>query len=146
VNAKPKPKRKVIPIRKGRKGLTPAERMAQWKAQHQAGARLGAIKVENVEGSSARYIWRRLIARSRLPASARLVAMMLTMHGSAHGEDIYPSTIGLAGESGLSERTVCTQLDILACAGYIQRQPRGTGRKWAGTVYELYAPAARVEK
>jgi len=122
------------------------KRQQAWDAEHVCAKRAGAVRVESEEGRSARFIWTHLIAKSKLPMPAICIAHTLVLHGRADGSDIWPSTATLAAEANCTERCVCDQLDVLARAGYIWREPRNTGRKWAGTVYTLIAPQERLEE
>lgn len=129
-----------------RRAASPAvKRLQAWDAEHACARRAGAVRVESADGRAARFIWTRLVAKSRLPPGARLIAHTLVLHGRADGSDIYPSTATLAAEAGCSERVVCVHLATLARSGWIWREPRGSGTKWAGTLYTLCAPQTRLE-
>ena len=130
---------------KGRKRSPVVKRLQEWRAEHEAARRMDAVPVEDAEGRDARYIWTRLIAQSRLPMGARLIAHTLVLHGRTDGSRIWPSTAMLAAEAGCSERVACVHLATLARGGWIWREPRGSGTTWAGTRYTLCAPRARLE-
>ena len=73
--------------------------------------------------------WRKLIvAAERLPASARLVALVLSTHMDRNGGSCFPSLTRLQGESGLARSTVCLALDRLDREGLISRVRGGRGR------------------
>jgi DNA-binding transcriptional regulator YhcF (GntR family) len=110
-----------LQARAPRNTTTRAERLATWNAAHAAGLKFGP---ERVVGRDARYRWLDAILSSDLSRTTRLVAHSLARHGRVDGGNIFPSTRRLASESGLSERTVCTHLDLLVRQGFLRRQPR----------------------
>jgi len=100
---------------------TRAERLAAWNAAHAAAQKYGP---ERVHGRDARYRWLDAIRSGDLSRTTRLVAHSLVRHGKVNGNDIFPGTRLLAREAGLSERTVCTHLNILVRRGFLGRIPR----------------------
>ena len=94
----------------------------------------------NISGENAKYNWLRHIAKSDLPATSRLIAHTLCLHGRIDGSNIFPGTRVLAAESGLSERAVCTHLEQLVLHGFLWRTLKNIGRDWASTIYTLCVP------
>lgn len=69
-------------------------------------------------------------------AVTRLVMAALAKHMSADGSRCYPSTRTLAIATGLSERAVCTHLELATKAGWIEvRQRSGSGQGWRSNLY-----------
>lgn len=119
---------------------SPAGRALQWAAAFRAAQKHQPVAV------SDKYVWLRLIAKSELTSTTRLVAHTLCLHGQKDGCNVYPSTLTLAAETGLTERSVCTHIDILVRAGRLYREQRKTkGRDWAMTLYTLCAPKAVLD-
>jgi hypothetical protein len=92
------------------------------------------------------FTWRSVICDSELPASVRHVALVLSLHMSERGDSCFPRIDTLAGESGLTLRTVADNLKRLEKDGYLTREfdRRGKGR---GTKVEYRAtfPTTRGE-
>jgi hypothetical protein len=57
----------------------------------------------------------------------------------------WPTTKLLTAETGLSERSVCTHLEIADQEGWIKRTDRRTGKGWKNYIYTLTIPAVRAE-
>ena len=77
------------------------------------------------------WTWRHAIIKSSLPSTTRLVLLTLACHVNDAGEDAYPSTKTLAKETGLSERAVCTHLDLAEAQGWFVVRKHGYGgQKW----------------
>jgi hypothetical protein len=75
--------------------------------------------------------------QSDLSPTTRLVLFVLASHLNAVGESCFPSTRRIALESGLSERSVCTHLDIAEKEGWIAVSQHGfKGQKWRRNEYE----------
>lgn len=94
--------------------------------------------------ADARWDWLQALAASRFSPTARLLGHTLCLHGTADGRRIFPSTRTISEESGLSERSTCTGLEILACGGFLwpDFMEKRTGREWARTYYKLTLPRA----
>jgi hypothetical protein len=78
--------------------------------------------------ASAVFEWRKLIVRSELGASAKLVALVLSTHMDADGGSCFPSLATLSRETSRARSTVCQALDDLDHAGLIERVRGGPGR------------------
>jgi hypothetical protein len=76
---------------------------------------------------SALFTWRSAIAsqQSKLPASARLVALVLSLHMSEKGDSAFPGFARLARETGLDRRTVIRQIKKLRKDGWLELLERG---------------------
>ena len=87
--------------------------------------------------------WRKMIASERGPASptTRHVLLTLSVYMDQNG-DCFPSTRELARATGLSERAVCTHLEIACNAGWIDRQLAGSGQAWKRMTYQATLPDA----
>ncbi|MEX3691860.1 helix-turn-helix domain-containing protein [Paraburkholderia sp. BR14263] len=82
------------------------------------------------------WTWRHAIINSTLPSTTRHVLLTLACHVNDAGEDAYPSTRTLARETGLSERSVCTHLDLAEEEGWFVKRKHGYGgQKWARNQY-----------
>jgi DNA-binding MarR family transcriptional regulator len=133
--------------------LTRTERLARWEAAYKAGTlhepqRLtagGVLTPKQVK--RARYLWLDWMCHfSKLEPTTRLVAHTLVLHGLDDGTRIFPGVREIADESGLSERSVSTHIDILCRTGWLQRKERERTRLWAcGFLYILTAPRAVYE-
>src|ERR1700722_1492914 len=110
--------------------------MRQWAAAHRQANAAGATPIAD------KWKWLRLIAASPLPSTSKLVAHTLCLHGLQNGDRIFPSQRQLAAQSGLTERTVCTHIDLIVRRGWLWRTVKNFGRDWAGTTYVLMVPAA----
>lgn len=76
------------------------------------------------------FTWRGAVqsSTSRLPASARHVALGLSLHMNERGGSAYPSLETLASECGLDRRTVQRSLQALESEGWLICVKRGGGR------------------
>lgn len=82
------------------------------------------------------WSWRHAIQKSPLSSTTKLVLLNLSIHMNDLGEGCYPSTATQAADTGLSERSVCTHLDVAENAGFIRRKAHGYGgQKWARNEY-----------
>jgi hypothetical protein len=82
------------------------------------------------------WTWRHAIIKSTLPPTTRHVLLTLACHLNDLGEDCFPSTLMLAEETGLSERSVCTHLAVAAERGWFVVRKHGYGKqKWARHEY-----------
>lgn len=87
------------------------------------------------------FLWRRAVLDSGLKATTRHVLLTLSIHMNKTGGGCYPSTKLLEQETGLSERTVCTHLDLGRKAGFISSRIRGAdGQDWASHEYQAHIP------
>jgi hypothetical protein len=72
--------------------------------------------------------WRDAVVASDLPASSRLVLLVLSTHMNAAGGSCHPGTRRLAQESGLSRNTVLDALKACIDDGWLEVEP-GIGRR-----------------
>ncbi|AJW97428.1 hypothetical protein BM43_3040 [Burkholderia gladioli] len=87
------------------------------------------------------WTWRHAIINSTLPPTTRHVLLTLSCHVNDAGEPVYPSTLLLADETGLSERAVITHLRAAAKAGWLVTEKHGYGgQKWARNQYHPLIP------
>ncbi|MBC8730005.1 helix-turn-helix domain-containing protein [Paraburkholderia sp. UCT2] len=87
------------------------------------------------------WTWRHAIINSPLPPTTRHVLLTLSCHVNDVGEDCFPSTKTLARETGLSERSVCTHLELAATEGWFAVRKHGYGgQKWARHQYYPRVP------
>ena len=87
--------------------------------------------------------WRSAICDSDLPATARHVALTLSIYMNERGGSAFPGGGRLAADTGLSLRTVRTALSTLEEAGWLRVVTRGgslPGRERKATVYEAAVP------
>jgi hypothetical protein len=71
--------------------------------------------------------WRQTVIGSGIESSARLVALVLSMHMNRNGGSCFPSLTTLQRETGLSRTCVCKALKELEAAKLIERL-RSPGR------------------
>lgn len=89
------------------------------------------------------FTWRSAVASKFGPESptTRHVLLTLSIHMNEKGESCYPSTKLLADETGLSERSVCTHLELAEKSGWIMRKSRQRpGQQWRQHVYSPVIP------
>lgn len=87
------------------------------------------------------WSWREGITKSGLQPTTRLVLLTLAVHMNDLGEGCYPSTKTLEAETGLSERSICTHLDLAEKAGWVKKVRHGYGgQKWARHEYVAAFP------
>jgi hypothetical protein len=87
------------------------------------------------------YYWRRRILESTLKSTTRHVLLTLSCYLNKEGDKAYPTTVRLAKETGFSERTVITHLDIAVQEGWLTKSKRRMkGRDWANHQYHITAP------
>lgn len=87
------------------------------------------------------WTWRHAILKSNLKSPTRHVLLTLSCFMNDVGGGCYPTTKKIAVATGLSERSVCTHLDIAHKGGWINRKRHGfAGQKWANYEYEPSFP------
>lgn len=92
------------------------------------------------------FSWRATILSSDLPATTRHLLLTLACYMDVHGEGCFPSTKRLARETGYSERTICTHLEIAQHRGWITVRKHGFGgQKWRRNEYVMSWPKALNE-
>jgi len=93
------------------------------------------------------WSWRHAILNSSLPATTRHVLLTISCHMNDLGEGSYPTTAQLAGETGLSERSVCTHIEVAREAGWIEVTKHGFGgQKWKNHEYRAHWPSAEISQ
>jgi hypothetical protein len=118
-----------------------AARVDAWNAAYRAGQRFQPRRAEGTPKKPARYHWIAAVIGSDLSSTTRLVAHTLVLNGTRDGERIFPGVRKLAEDSRLSERAVCTHLDILVRRGFLGRQARhGDTAGARGFRYLLFIP------
>ena len=90
--------------------------------------------------SNPLFSWTRAILRSSLPATTRHVLLTLAVHCGDFTSVVYPSTMALALETGLSKRRVCKDLGVAADLGWIIVKKRPDSA--VESTYQLTMPAA----
>ncbi len=100
------------------------------------------------EPKVSRYEWERWIRRCCLPASTKLVALVMATYAARDGSRIFPGVARLAATTGLSERTVRTALGNLREVGLIERvYPGGRrGQMAFADVHRLAIPADLMDR
>jgi hypothetical protein len=82
------------------------------------------------------FTWRTAIAKSDLPPTARHVALTLSLYMNERGGSAWPSLSTLAGDSGLSTRSIMRAIRVLEREHYLLCEKRpGTS-----TLYTATAP------
>lgn len=86
--------------------------------------------------SDEMFSWRKAILKSKLAPTTRHVLLTLACHMNAAGESCYPSIKLLCEETGLSNRSVITHLQIAKEEGWITVDVHGfAGQRWAAHEY-----------
>jgi hypothetical protein len=82
------------------------------------------------------FSWRKAILKSELAPTTRHVLLTLACHMNAVGESCFPSIKLLCEETGLSNRSVITHLQIASEIGWITVGKHGFGgQRWAAHEY-----------
>lgn len=90
---------------------------------------------------SRAWSWRNAILASRLQATTKHVLMVISTHMNDMGGGCYPSVKTIAELASLSERSVCTHIEIAAAAGWLEVQKHGfNGQGWARHEYKPLWP------
>lgn len=86
--------------------------------------------------------WRGAICESGLPATARHVALTLSLYMSERGDSAFPGAKRLARDTGLTERSVRDQLARLTAGGWLQLVEKGgiKGEKRHANQYAARVP------
>jgi hypothetical protein len=89
------------------------------------------------------FSWRQAILEAELQPTSKHVLLTLACHMNDAGESCYPSIELLCRETGLSNRTVITHLQIATEEGWIKVDKHGfAGRQWARNEYRISWPEA----
>lgn len=93
------------------------------------------------------WTWKQMVIKSDLKATTKHVLLTLDSYINSMGEGAYPSTKTLATDTSLSERAVCTHLQLAREAGFIRVKKHGFGaQKWARHEYfATYPPKQGTE-
>jgi hypothetical protein len=87
------------------------------------------------------WTWRNAILKSDLAATTKHVLMVISVHMNDMGGGCYPSTKTIARLASLSERSVCTHIEIAELAGWLRVRRHGFGgQDWARNEYEPLWP------
>jgi len=87
------------------------------------------------------WSWRHAVQRAKLAPTTKLVLLNLSIEMNDVGESCFPSTAKQARDTGLSERSVCTHLEIAVEAGFITKKFHGYGsQRWARHEYQARYP------
>lgn len=74
---------------------------------------------QSVHVLSPLFSWRGMIAKSKLPPSAKLVAFTLSLHMNEAGGSCFPSVETLAAETSMARRTVFYAIKQLRVEGWL---------------------------
>ena len=91
--------------------------------------------------------WRSALCDSGLPATARHVALTISIYMNERGGSAYPGGTRLAEDTGLSLRTVRTALATLEQTGWLTVVTRGgakKGEKRTATIYQAAIPTSEA--
>ncbi|MGB3897022.1 MAG: helix-turn-helix domain-containing protein [Mesorhizobium sp.] len=87
------------------------------------------------------WTWRHAITQSGLAPTTRLVLLTISCFMNDTGDGCYPTTKQLAEATGLSERAVCTHIDVAKQAGWLTVSVHGfKGQKWKNHQYKAAWP------
>lgn len=93
------------------------------------------------------FSWRDAIRRSTLAAPTKHVLLNLSLYMNDTGEGCFPSLKKQAEDTSLSERTVCTHLQLAEDAGFLFKSKHGfKGRQWKRNEYVAIFPITSVLK
>ena len=93
-----------------------------------------------------RFDWEReILRRGPTNPTTRHVLLTLATHINKEGK-AWPTTLTLTAETALTERSVCTHLEIAANEGWIERMAsKGKGKAWKNYTYRLVIPPLGTE-
>lgn len=87
------------------------------------------------------WTWRNAILSTNLQATTKHVLMVISTHMNDMGGGCYPSVKTIAELASLSERSVCTHVEIAAKAGWLAVEKHGfNGQGWARHEYKALWP------
>ena len=87
------------------------------------------------------WTWRHAITQSNLAPTTRLVLLTISCFMNDTGDGCYPTTKQLSEATGLSERAVCTHIDMAKQAGWLSVSVHGfKGQKWKNHQYQAAWP------
>jgi hypothetical protein len=92
--------------------------------------------------------WRWEVLRSNLPSTTRLVLLTISIHMDDRGQTngkLSPTTLTLADETGLTERTVCTHIQVAREKGWVLTTAVGSAQGWKHSAYCATFPAEGAE-
>lgn len=94
------------------------------------------------------FKWRNAIASKHGPKpTVRHILLTLSIHMNNSGESAFPSTRTMAIETGLSHRSIITNLEIARAEGWIIKTSRGLkGRNWKRNEYKAVIPDKVVKE
>lgn len=96
--------------------------------------------------TSQAWSWRHAILSSDLPSTTRFVLLVIGCHMNEKGQGCFPTIKDLMEESRLSNRTVCTHIDIAVKAGWLKKSKHGfRGQKWKTHEYEALWPDRNLD-
>lgn len=94
-----------------------------------------------VSHAGTAWSWRHAILQSELPSTTRHVLLTISCFMNDVGTGCYPTTKQIADASGLSERSVCTHIEIASSAGWLAISKHGfSGQKWKNHEYRALWP------
>ena len=87
------------------------------------------------------WSWRQSIQKSPLQSTTKLVLLNLSIYMNELGHGCFPSTKTQASDTGLSERSICTHLDIAQENGFLIKSVHGySGKGWKRHEYVASYP------
>lgn len=87
------------------------------------------------------WSWRNAIQRAQLAPFTKLVLLNLSVYMNDLGESCYPTTSQQAADTGMSERSVCTHLQLATDAGFLTKSTHGFGGQgWRRNEYSAVMP------
>lgn len=90
---------------------------------------------------SRAWTWRNAILSTNLQATTKHVLMVISTHMNDMGGGCYPSVKTISQLASLSERSVCTHIEIAAQAGWLAIEKHGfNGQGWARHEYKALWP------
>lgn len=90
------------------------------------------------------WSWGQAIQAADIQPTTKLILFNLAVHMNGIGEGCYPSTKKQAADTGLSERCVCTHLELACQAGFLKKQAHGySGQGWKRNEYIACFPESK---
>ena len=92
------------------------------------------------------YTWRTAICTSGLDPTTRHVGLTLSLYMNERGGSAFPGALRLAGDTGLTERTVRDHLRSLVESGWLEILTPGGGRKRANEYAARFPETGNTER
>lgn len=92
------------------------------------------------------YTWRTALCTSELEPTTRHVGLTLSLYMNERGGSAFPGAVRLAGDTGLTDRTVRDHLTKLVTGGWLEILARGGGRNRANEYAARFPETGNTER